>query len=99
MSEEEELFEVYGLPVTEVPTHRPRIRADHPPVVFFKYALGCSVSATVRASVVASWGNHGESTLQDPHCSMPGSHCRSEGFCCLHVYFTVHPGEHVRPVT
>ena len=36
VSEEEELYEVYGLPVTEVPTHRPRIRIDHPPIVFFR---------------------------------------------------------------
>ena len=40
MSEEEELYEVYGLPVTEVPTHRPRIRTDHPPIVYFRWAVG-----------------------------------------------------------
>ena len=35
-SEDEELFEVYGLTVAVVPTHKPRIRTDHAPIVYFK---------------------------------------------------------------
>ena len=37
-SEDEELFEVYGLTVAVVPTHKPRIRTDHAPIVYYKCA-------------------------------------------------------------
>ena len=33
-TEEEELYEVYGLSCVSIPTCRPRVRVDHPPIMY-----------------------------------------------------------------